>query len=933
MPKKTDRYRYTLNLPDTSFPMRANLSKNEEIWIEHQKKSGFVSRLRDKMKSCKPFVLHDGPPYANGDIHMGHAVNKILKDIIVRYKTITGFNAVLVPGWDCHGMPIEIQIEKMYGRDLPIHELFKLCRSYALSQIERQKKDFIRLGVLADWQNPYLTMDFSLEANEVRIISKLYEKGLLTRGLKPVHWCLDCASALAEAEVEYEDKFSQSIDVALSITEWPIEIRDKCSKFSQVYVVIWTTTPWTLPSNQAICVNKSMCYLLLSTPRGYMIVAEDLKGQFVSRCSWSEDSVSIELILPGSCLQGMRVCHPIYNLDVPVLYGDHVTADSGTGIVHTAPAHGLHDYKVCLDNGIIPKILIQNDGNFSKSVEFFADVNLRDADSLVIDMLRNKNTLISCHSIKHSYPHCWRHRTPTIFRATPQWFICLDKSLPGTRDTIRSLSLSEIEKIEFHPSRGHSRLRSMVSSRSDWCLSRQRRWGVPLPFFLHRDTDDVHPRTEEFIERVAKLIEKNGIEIWQDVSIEEWLGDEAKYYYKLMDTVDVWFDSGVTHSTVLRGSHRDILQYPADVYLEGSDQHRGWFHSSLLTSCALDQRRPYNQLITHGFVVDADGYKMSKSRGNIISPQSIIETKGADILRLWVASTDYTREMSLSDSTLSSTVDIYRRIRNTTRFLLANVSDCAVNEDILHIDNLLDLDKYMLLVTEDFLSSAKNYYECYDFSSVVRAIYKFCSDDLGAFYLDIVKDRLYSCHISSAPRRSVQTVLHHIARSLLSVCAPILCFTSDEAWKYLNDNDDYILLNGWHQLPVLTCTDNLRNRWDTVRRVRVEVMRAMELVREKENLATSWEASVIVTLGNAEDYEQLVSIGNELRFVFMVAEVNLLRATESDVLCIDVSSAKGNKCLRCWHVCKVTNVSEEFPGICNRCFSNIKGGGEERYYA
>lgn len=934
MPKKTDKYRHTLNLPDTPFPMRANLAKNEVIWLDLQKKNKFFSRLRDKTKEYPLFVLHDGPPYANGDIHMGHAVNKILKDMIVRYKVLTGFNAILVPGWDCHGMPIEVQIEKMHGRHLPLGKLFSLSREYAREQISIQKSGFVRLAVLADWDNPYLTMDSRVEANEVRLIGKLYENGFLKRGLKPVHWCLDCMSALAEAEVEYEDKVSQSIDVAFDVVEWPSDIKDGCSKFGQVQVVIWTTTPWTLPSNQAVCVHPDMCYVMLRTPDGFVIVADELHLQFALRCGWSDADVLVETKFIGSDLQGMCLRHPFYDREVPILMGNHVTSDSGTGLVHTAPAHGLHDYQICLDEGIEPQIIVKDDGCFDHSVELFSGVNIRDADSLILDVLKERGALLSCHPIEHSYPHCWRHRTPTIFRATPQWFICLDDPLPGTDDTVRSLSLREMDNVEFFPERGRARLRSMIATRPDWCLSRQRRWGVPLPFFLHRDTGEPHPRTKEFIERIADIIEKKGIEAWSSVSTDEWLGaDEAKCYYKLTDTVDVWFDSGVTHSTVLRGSHGDLLRYPADVYLEGSDQHRGWFHSSLLTSCALNQRSPYRQLITHGFVVDAAGHKMSKSRGNVISPYSIIEDKGADILRLWVASTDYTRELSLSENIVSNVVDVYRRIRNTVRFLLANVRDCDYSKDLIPIDKLLELDRYMLIVLRDIVCGIRNFYECYDFSAVVRAIYQLCSEDLGAFYLDVLKDRLYSSALTSYVRRSAQTVLHHVVRSLLSVCAPIICFTADEAWQYLNNDDsDYVLLRGWHDVPTVPDADELRMRWDIVRDVRAEVMRGLEVVREREKIGSSWESSVVITAGGYS-YDQLLLIGKDLRFVLMVASVKIVRSDGDAIGSVEVQPANGEKCIRCWHVCEEVNISEEFPGICERCLGNIQGKEEGRCYA
>ena len=777
-------YKDTLNLPETPFPMRGDLAKREPQWVKEWHEKGVYKRLRQVAKGRPRFVLHDGPPYANGDIHIGTAVNKILKDIIVKSRTLAGFDAPYVPGWDCHGMPIEVQIEKKHGKNLPADETQRLCRAFAKEQIERQKADFKRLGVMGDWDNPYLTMAYGNEADEIRVLGKLLEKGYVYRGLKPVNWCFDCGSALAEAEVEYEDRRDPAIDVGFPFAD-PKKLEDifKVRIDKPGFAVIWTTTPWTIPGNQALNVHPDISYDLVDTPKGLLILASDLREACLKRYSLTGNTIAT---CKGKALEHVRFQHPFYERTAPVYLGEYVTLDAGTGIVHSAPAYGVEDFESCRRYGMKDEEIltpVQGDGRYAQSLPLFGGMPIWDANAKIVKAIEEKGALLAVDwKHTHSYMHCWRHKTPVILRATTQWFASMDKPVGG--ESLRATALRGIGDTQFFPSWGQARLHGMIENRPDWTLSRQRQWGVPMPFFLHKETGALHPRTQELLEAVAKRVEKGGIEAWQQVTAEE-LGVDSASYEKTKDTLDVWFDSGSTHFTVMRGSHRADTRFPADLYLEGSDQHRGWFHSSLLVSCMLDGVPPYKGLLTHGFVVDGEGRKMSKSKGNVIAPQQISNTLGAEILRLWVASTDYSGELFISDEILKRVVEGYRRLRNTLRFLLANTSDFDPKKHAVALEDMVEVDRYALAMTAKLQDEVAGDYERYQFHLVSQKLQAFCSEDLGSFFVDILKDRLYTCRADSAPRRSAQTALWHITHSLVRLMAPILSFTAEEVWKLL----------------------------------------------------------------------------------------------------------------------------------------------------
>lgn len=781
-------YKNTLNLSDTPFPMRGDMAKREPQMVALWQEQKRYQKIRAAAKGRPKFILHDGPPYANGDIHIGHAVNKVLKDMIVKSKTLAGFDAPYVPGWDCHGLPIELQVEKKHGKNIPAAQFRELCRAYAAEQIERQKKDFIRLGVLGDWDHPYLTMDFKTEAEIIRTLGKINDNGYLYQGKKPVNWCLDCQSALAEAEVEYEDKVSPAIDVGFEVNDNAALAKAfgvKLPSDAKVYAVIWTTTPWTLPANQAVCVHPELEYNLVKTDKGYLILAAELAEKCLSRyqLAGSNDRGDGNAAnCYGKALENLTLLHPFQDRVVPVICGEHVTLEAGTGLVHTAPAHGLDDYFVGQKYHLPTENPVGDDGKFISSTPAvgetpLAGVFVLKANDIVLNGLQESGHLLHQEKMKHSYPHCWRHKTPIIFRSTPQWFIGMEQNSKGKKP-LREAANKAVDATEFFPSWGRARLEAMIRNRPDWCVSRQRNWGVPMPFFVHKETMQLHPRTAELLEQVAKRVEQQGIEAWFSLEAEELLGKDAAQYRKLTDTLDVWFDSGTTHASVLR--QRDELKFPADLYLEGSDQHRGWFQSSLLTACAIDGRAPYDALLTHGFVVDGHGHKMSKSKGNVIAPQKIFDTLGADILRLWTASTDYSGEMTISDEILKRVVESYRRIRNTLRFLLANIADFDVTQQSLPVDQWLEIDRYALSLVTSLQTSVQQDYSRYEFHAVVQKLQAFCSEDLGGFYLDILKDRLYTTAPNSNGRRSAQNALYHITQSLTRLMAPILSFTAEE---------------------------------------------------------------------------------------------------------------------------------------------------------
>jgi isoleucyl-tRNA synthetase len=957
-------YKATLNLPDTLFPMRGDLAKREPQMLARWQAQQRYQKIRAAKRGKPVFILHDGPPYANGDIHIGHAVNKILKDIIIKSKTLAGFDAPYVPGWDCHGLPIELQVEKKHGKAIPPAQFRALCRAYAAEQIERQKKDFIRLGVLGDWEHPYLTMDFRTEADIMRALGKIYQRGYLYQGYKPVNWCLDCQSALAEAEVEYEDKSSPAIDVGF-------EVKDKAALGkafgvslpgdAKVYAVIWTTTPWTLPANQAVSVHPELQYDLIKTPKGYLILAYDLATQCLARYQLggsNDRGDGLAATCKGSALEGLLLQHPFYERSVPIICGEHVTLEAGTGLVHTAPAHGLDDYFVGQKYNLPTDNPVGDDGKFTASLPLVGGLFVWKANDVVIAALQASGHLLHMEKVQHSYPHCWRHKTPIIFRSTPQWFIGMDNVASGvTADveslvqekrshsgkpekhdgmSLRDLANRAVEQTEFFPSWGRARLEAMIRNRPDWCVSRQRSWGVPMPFFVHRETGQLHPRTMELLEQVAKLVERDGIEAWFSLNSVDLLGPEAEHYRKLSHTLDVWFDSGVTHASVLQRRaelHSDSDYYLADLYLEGSDQHRGWFQSSLLTGCAINGRAPFNALLTHGFVVDGNGHKMSKSKGNVIAPQKIFDTLGADILRLWVAATDYSGELTISDEILKRVVESYRRIRNTLRFLLANIADYDHAMHALPVEQWLEIDRYMLVLTNTLQSEIQHDYEYYEFHLAVQKLHTFCSEDLGGFYLDILKDRLYTAGGNSHARRSAQNVLYHIAHSLVRLMAPILSFTGEEAWAVMNGKDDVsVFEQQWYEPPKDTGSSAATYlAWSTVRNLREQVNKKLEEQRAAGVIGSALQAEIDV-YADKERYELLSRIGDDLRFVFITSRATVHLHEDREVK-IKVTPSSHTKCERCWHYREDVGADTQHPTLCSRCVSNLYGSGEARKYA
>ena len=964
-------YKKTLNLPDTLFPMRGNLAKREPVMLKNWENKKLYQKIREVCKGRPKFVLHDGPPYANGDIHIGHAINKILKDIIIKSRTLAGFDAPYIPGWDCHGLPIEHQIEKKYGKNLPADKVRELCRSFAQEQVEKQKAGFIRLGVLGDWDRSYLTMDYQIEAGIIRALGKIHKQGYLYQGQKPVNWCIDCRSALAEAEVEYEDKVSSAIDVA-----FPVNDNDALAKAVGVpvisepaFAVIWTTTPWTLPANQAVSVHPDHNYHLVRTDKGLLILSGEIYTgiksvgssvigeepiQPVSENSsldkfcltnYGLENLGVLGTCKGSALNLIKLKHPFDDRSIPIVCSKHVTTDAGTGLVHIAPAHGVDDYVVGQKYGLPVDNPVDDDGKFYDHIPLVGGLSVWKATEVVVRELKKNSLLLYSGKLQHSYPHCWRHRTPIIFRATRQWFIGMDvpvhndisqgsgsvTGLPDGQDNLRNRANFAVTSTEFFPAWGRARLESMIKNRFDWCVSRQRNWGVPMAFFVHKETHEPHPNTELFLEKIAKMVEQKGIEAWFSLDITEFLGKESKDYKKLTDTLDVWFDSGTTHDTVLKSSEQ--LEFPADLYLEGSDQHRGWFQSSLLTSCAINGQAPYKALLTHGFVVDGDGHKMSKSKGNVIAPQKVVDTLGADILRLWAASTDYSGELSISDEILKRVVEIYRRIRNTLRFLLANLADFNSDTDFVEEEQWLEIDRYMLTFTRAFQDELIQNYHRNEFHVIVYKLHYFCSEDLGGFYLDVLKDRLYTATTTGVPRRSAQSALFHITHSLVRLLSPILSFTAEEVWEHLTSKDgDSVLLHTWYKFPSQTDTKLLLQRWTRLRELRSEVQKQLEESRAQGIIGSSLSA-VVKIYTSGDDFSLLNSLGDDLRLVLVASEVDLIQVENSSEKGIFVTPSTHSKCERCWHYRKDVGYKTDHPTICARCVSNLFGPGEERKFA
>jgi len=914
-------YKDTLNLPDTPFPMRGNLAKREPGWIAQWREKKLYEKLRANGQGRPLFVLHDGPPYANGNIHIGHAVNKILKDIIVKTASLDGFDAPYVPGWDCHGLPIELVVEKAHGKHIPAARFRELCREYAASQVERQKADFIRLGVLGDWDHPYLTMDFRFEADIIRELGKIQANGHLYLGAKPVHWCIDCGSALAEAEVEYEDKVSPTIDVAFPVAD-PADLARRIgvnTLGAPAYAVIWTTTPWTLPANQAVAVHPEFIYDLIRTPKGLLILAHDLAETALRRYGF--ETVETLGQIKGAALEGMSLQHPFYDRQVPIILADFVTAEDGVGLVHIAPGHGHDDYIAGLKYQLEVANPVGNDGRFYPDTAIVGGLSVWDGNKKVLETLSENGLLLAQGSLKHSYPHCWRHKTPIIFRATRQWFIGMDQQ------GLRAKAMQAVADTEFYPAWGRERLTAMIKNRPDWCISRQRNWGVPIAFFMHKQTGELHPRSQEILEQVAKRVEQHGIEAWFSLDPKELLGAEADDYEKAGDTLDVWFDSGVTHACLLK--ERAGLKHPADLYLEGSDQHRGWFQSSLLTGCATDGHAPYEALLTHGFVVDGKGMKMSKSKGNVVAPQKVSDSLGAEILRLWVASTDYSGELTISDEILKRVVEAYRRIRNTLRFLLANTADFEMAKNGLPVEQWLEIDRYAVALTRQMQDAVLADYRVYSFHTAMQRLRHFCSEDLGAFYLDILKDRLYTAGANSTARRAAQTALWHILQTLTRLMAPILSFTAEEIWA-LTCQSDSVFLSVWHEPPRLADVDALIASWTRLRELRALASKEIEELRVAGQVGSSLQAEVIYYADGA-DYDLLASLGDNLRFVVIASAARVEKAAGETR--VEVGALAHAKCERCWHVRADVDADPAHPGLCGRCVSNLYGAGEPRDYA
>ncbi|MBS3965089.1 MAG: isoleucine--tRNA ligase [Methylomonas sp.] len=942
----TTDYKHTLNLPRTDFAMKANLAQREPEMLQKWTENRLYQSIREVCSGRPKFVLHDGPPYANGAIHIGHAVNKVLKDIIVKSKTLAGFDAPYVPGWDCHGLPIELQVEKTVGKagvKLSAAEFRKHCRAYAAKQVGIQKDEFIRLGVLGDWDNPYLTMDFAFEADSVRALGRIAAKGHLSQGFKPVHWCTDCGSALAEAEVEYEDKHSPAIDVRFTVVD-ERAFMACCHHAGEregqgpLSVVIWTTTPWTLPANQAVALNPELEYAVVQceidgqTER--LVLAEALLKDAVLRYGIGEHH--IVGYCKGSALEGQALQHPFYDRQVPVVLGEHVTTDAGTGAVHTAPGHGQDDYVVGMKYGLPVDNPVGSNGVFLPGTELFAGLHVFTANDKVLDVLRERGKLLHQHALLHSYPHCWRHKTPIIFRATPQWFIAMDKQ--GLRDT----AMLEVQRVAWVPDWGQGRIEAMIGGRPDWCISRQRTWGVPIAFFVHKDTGELHPRSAELIEQVAQRIERQGIDAWFDLDSKELLGDEAAEYQKMTDTLDVWFDSGVTHAAVL--DRREQLHFPADLYLEGSDQHRGWFQSSLLASVAINGVAPYKAVLTHGFTVDAEGKKMSKSKGNVVLPQTVMKSLGADVLRLWVASTDYRYEMSVSDEILKRTADAYRRLRNTARFLLANLDGFDPARHSVGKDDLLALDRWVIDKAWQLQAEIKTAYDTYQFQVIYQKVLNFCSIDLGGFYLDIVKDRQYTAKADSLARRSAQTAMYHVIEALVRWLAPIISYTADEIWPFIpGKRAESVFLETWYGglFPIDSDAEIDRDTWDSVMAVRAAVSKELERLRKDGEIGASLNAEVELYC-DAAYASELNKLGNELHFVFITSNAGVADmqfcpddavATELDGVKLRVSVSEHEKCVRCWHQRYDIGEHADHPELCGRCVENVVGSGETRRYA
>ena len=945
MDKKSDNgvdYKSTLNLPRTDFPMKANLPGREPDWLKRWAEEDLYARIRKERAGKPRFVLQDGPPYANGDIHIGHAVNKVLKDIVVKSRSLEGMDAPYIPGWDCHGLPIELMVEKKVGKagqKVDAKTFRAACRDYAREQVSRQREDFKRLGILGDWDQPYLTMDFAYEGNQLRALAEVIKRGHLYKGLKPVYWCLDCGSALAEAEVEYEDKTSPAVDVRFPAADETDLLKRIPGAAGQgpVSIVIWTTTPWTLPANQAVALNGEIEYALVqfASERGLerVLLAKPLVEAVMQR--WGVKDFSLVGQAPGQALEGAKLRHPFYDRQVPVVLGEHVTLDAGTGAVHTAPGHGQEDFAVGQKYKLPVENPVDASGVYLPSTRLFAGQHVFKANDHIVKLLAEQGMLLFHEAYRHSYPHCWRHKSPVIFRATPQWFISMDQK------GLRAAAMADIQKVQWMPDWGQNRIEAMVANRPDWCISRQRTWGVPIALFVHKETGELHPRTAELLEQAAERVEKQGVDAWFDLDPKELLGAEAAHYDKVRDILDVWFDSGVVHYCV--GEKRLGLgaQASADLYLEGSDQHRGWFQSSLLTSVAIHGKAPYQAVLTHGFTVDEQGRKMSKSLGNTVVPQKVIGSLGADVLRLWVAATDYSGELAISDNILKHMAEAYRKMRNTTRYLLANLYDFDPAQHALPADKMLELDRWLLARAAELQAEVLEAYRSYQFHLIYQKVYGFCVVDLSSFYLDVIKDREYTTRADSTARRSCQTAMYHVAEAMVRWLAPILSFTAEEIWHYLpGQRAPSVFLATWHALPGAGKVD--MRRWQQVLAVREAVRKELEKLRVAGAIGSSLDAEVDLYC-EPELMQGLGSLGDELRFALITSYARVhgdeprpkdaVAGEEVTGLWVKVAASKHTKCVRCWHHREDVGADKKHPELCSRCATNVDGPGETRRFA
>ncbi|MCG3766321.1 isoleucine--tRNA ligase [Vibrio cincinnatiensis] len=945
-------YKDTLNLPETGFPMRGDLAKREPEMLKRWYEEDLYGAIRQAKQGKKSFVLHDGPPYANGDIHIGHALNKILKDIIIKSKTLSGFDAPYIPGWDCHGLPIELMVEKKVGKPgqkVTAAEFREKCREYAAGQVEGQKEGFKRLGILGEWDKPYRTMDFATEANIIRALGKIADNGHLLKGFKPVHWCTDCGSALAEAEVEYKNKVSPSIDVRFKAAD-PEAVLSKFSLaqghtgHGDLSIVIWTTTPWTLPANRAVCLRDDLEYVLIQVEGEQaerIIVAAELAKEVMDRAG-IEHFHNLGFA-KGADLELTQYQHPFYDFTVPAILGDHVTTESGTGVVHTAPGHGQEDFAVGQKYGLEVANPVGSNGVYLPDTELFAGQHVFKANDAVVEVLKEREALLHHHAYEHSYPHCWRHKTPIIFRATPQWFVSMDQA------GLREQALSEIKGVKWMPDWGQSRIEGMVEGRPEWCISRQRTWGVPIALFVHKETAELHPESPALIEKVAQLVEQKGIQAWWDLDTTEFLGSDADQYEKVLDTLDVWFDSGVTHYAVV-DNRPEFNGAQADMYLEGSDQHRGWFQSSLISSVAMKGKAPYKEVLTHGFVVDGQGRKMSKSIGNVVAPKDVTNKLGADILRLWVASTDYTGEVAVSDEILKRSADAYRRIRNTARFFLANLNGFNPATDMIPAQEMVALDRWAVARALAAQQEMIKAYEEYNTHAVVQRLMHFCSIEMGSFYLDVIKDRQYTAKRGGHAQRSCQTALYYIVEALVRWMAPIMSFTADEIWNAMpplqangEKRSQFVFVTEWYQdLFALDENEVLSSAfWNDIQDVRGAVNKLLENARSEKTIGGSLQAEVTLFAEPAL-VEKLSKLQDELRFVLLTSKATVkaleeksdaAQATEIEGLFVQVSKIEAEKCDRCWHYTSDVGSIQGHETICGRCVSNVEGEGEQRQFA